>query len=149
MLFWILVIITVVLTLTCVFFADKGSDRIWAGSDDIMAIVAGTVAIASGVVVVIMLCSIISNNVNAGGERASLEEQYKSLRYKVESDSCRDEFGIINKQFVDEVQSWNMDCAKYKRLQNNFWIGIFIPNIYDDFDTINLEDFQYKNSGGQ
>ena len=100
------------------------------------------VTVASVIIAIIMLVFI---SVNQIGGRISFEknqERYKALIYKVESDSYRDELGLLNKEVIDEMQDWNEDLTFYKSNQRDFWIGIFIPNIYDDFEMIDYEKFQ-------
>ena len=136
MIFWIFVIALVVgivlfvLSDNCSFFYN------W-----------DTVAVAdiciSIITIVTMGIIIVATHVTANGEKLANEQRYDSLIYKAETESIRDEFGIANKEYIDEVQAWNEDVIKYKEWQRDFWIGIFIPNIYDDFETIDLESIQY------
>lgn len=39
----------------------------------------------------------------------------------------------------EKIQNWNEDLAKYKVLQNDFWLGIFVPNIFDQFNFIPMK----------
>lgn len=66
---------------------------------------------------------------------------YESLIYKMESTTCRDEFGFLNKEVIDEVAEWNRNLAKHKSLQRDPWIGCFTPNIYDEFEFIDYTSF--------
>lgn len=82
-------------------------------------------------------------------ERATIDayveanrELYKTLVYKVESNAYRDEFGYLNKEIIDEVQEWNTDVKFYQSIQNNFWVGIYVSNVYDEFETIELKNFE-------
>lgn len=129
MLFWMFVIITVVSFLVYEFLDIEFTDLI-----GILGIVIST----------FMLIGIIVSNCSAKGYLVANQEKYKSLIYKVETEEVRDEFGIINKEYIDEIQRWNEDVVKYKAMQRDFWIGIFYPNIFDEFETIDLEDIQYK-----
>lgn len=137
MIFWIFVIALVVgivlfvLSDNCSFFYN------W----DLFAIVDICISI---IVIAIMGIMIVATHVTANGEKLANEQRYDSLIYKAETESIRDEFGIVNKEYIDEVQAWNEDVIKYKEWQRDFWIGIFIPNIYDDFETIDLGNIQFK-----
>ena len=137
MIFWIFVIALVIgiilfaLSENCSFFYS------W----DLFAIADIYISI---IVIAIMGVIIVETHVTANGEKLANEQRYDSLIYKVETESIRDEFGIVNKEYIDEVQAWNEDVIKYKEWQRDFWIGIFIPNIYDDFETIDLGNIQFK-----
>ena len=45
---------------------------------------------------------------------------------------------IGKKELMNQIQEWNEDLAWYKANQKDFWIGIFIPNVFDQFEFINL-----------
>lgn len=138
MIFWIFVILLVIGVI--LLFADY-----YIGIDSFaLEILAAATSLVSGIIVAIMLIVIISNNFGAQGEKLSNQQTYDSLIYKSQTESIRDEFGIVNKEYIDEVQAWNEDIAKYKNWQRDFWIGIFVPNIYDEFETIDLSSIQYK-----
>lgn len=97
--------------------------------------------VISGIIMVIMIfvfaCAYIG--VNAQVERN--KERYNAITYKVESGACRDEFGLLNKEVIDEIQDWNEDVTYYKIFQKDFWVGIFVPNIYDQFETIDYTKY--------
>lgn len=138
MIFWIFVILLVIGVI--LLFADY-----YIGIDSFaLEILAAATSLVSGIIVAIMLIVIISNNFGAQGEKLSNQQTYDSLIYKSQTESIRDEFGIVNKEYIDEVQAWNENVVKYKSWQRDFWIGIFIPNIYDDLETIDLDSIQYK-----
>lgn len=114
-------------------------------NDEPIVFTSGTIAVISGIVILFMVFAIIVNQVSADGFRAKNEQRYNALMYKAQTESIRDEFGIVNKEYIDEVQSWNEDVAKYQTYSNSFWIGIFYPHrAYDGFETINLEDIRIK-----
>lgn len=89
----------------------------------------------------IMIVCITSVYIQANARVEKLKETYNALTYKVESDACRDEFGLLNKEIIDEIQEWNEDITYSKNIQRNFWIGIFIPNVYDQFETIDYTKY--------
>lgn len=116
-------------------------DFIYHVANGFFSIAGVAIVIASSISAMVMLIIIFANQI---GDRALFEsnqERYNALIYKVESDSYRDEFGLLNKEVIDEIQEWNEDLAFRKSNQRDFWIGIFIPNIYDDFEKIDYEKF--------
>jgi hypothetical protein len=137
MLFWICVVLMIIGIVLWVL----GCNKFYSSCMDIVGM---AMSLLGGFVVLIMLIVIIGSNVTAGGYLAANNELYKSLIYKANTEAVRDEFGIINKEYIDEVQNWNISISKNKKYQRDFWIGIFYPNIYDDFEIINLEDIKFK-----
>lgn len=83
----------------------------------------------------LMLISVysVTSYIFASATKAEMRQEYKALVYKVNTESARDEFGVRNKDIIDEVQEWNTNLAFEKNAQRDFWVGIFVPNIYDAF----------------
>ena len=98
----------------------------------------------SGFAVLISLFLIIGEYTTMDSYLEKNREQYKAITYKIESDACRDEFGLINKEVIDEIQEWNKDIIFYQNMQDNFWLGIYYPNVFDEFETIDYESFEKK-----
>ena len=66
-----------------------------------------------GVVALVMLVCIICAHTNVEARLEKNREIYNALTYKMESTSCRDEFGFLSKEVIDEVQDWNKDVKYY------------------------------------
>lgn len=95
--------------------------------------------------IIVMLVVISINNLSGAGYAASNEQKYESLLYKVKTESIRDEFGIVNKEYVDDVQEWNEDVVKYDSYSKDKWIGIFYPEkYYGNWKTIDLNDIKMR-----
>ena len=110
---------------------------------DIVNLFSAIIAVLAWIAAVIMLCCIIGNHVNLDAKVAKYEEQYNALVYKVESPACRDEFGFVNKEIIDEVEDWNSMIMNWRYSRKNLWVGIFYPNnAYEHFETIDYETFR-------
>lgn len=79
---------------------------------------------------------------NVTATRQANAEKYKALTYKLESEACRDQFGLLNKEIIDEVQRWNVKVTYYKAMEDNFWVGIYYPNVYGNLGTIDYETYE-------
>ena len=102
------------------------------------------ISILSGLAVIISLFLIIGEYTTMDSYLEKSREQYKAITYKIESDACRDEFGLLNKEVIDEIQEWNKDVRFNQNIQDNFWLGIYYPNVFDEFETIEYESFEKK-----
>ena len=101
------------------------------------------IATIAGIVATIMLICIIGAHVNLDAKVAKYEEQYNALVYKVESPNCRDEFGFVNKEIIDEIEDWNTMVVNWCHSRKNLWVGIFYPNhAYEQFEVIDYRDFK-------
>ena len=151
MIFWIFVILTVVgiavIAATNVIGSSSGNkvQEFLYYNDEPFVYIGAIVAVISGLVAVIMLIMIIVVQTPADGLRASNEQKYNALVYKAQTEAIRDEFGIVNKEYIDEVQAWNEELAKNQSYAHNFWIGIFYPKrAFDGFEIIDLQRIRMR-----
>lgn len=96
-------------------------------------------SILFGIAVIVMLAFICVHTIQAQGEVKSNQARYESLIYQYENNLYDNDNDIGKKELMSEIQDWNEDLAFGKEMQHNFWIGIFIPNIFDEFEPINLD----------
>lgn len=69
---------------------------------------------------------------------AKWETQYESLTYQLENNLYDNDNDIGKKELMDEIREWNGNLAYCKEIQRNFWVGIYYPNVYDNFEFIPL-----------
>ena len=134
MLFWIVVILLVV-GIVCLNVGINSYDLDW------LELIGIVMTAACVVTVTIMLCIIFANHTTADSMVALNTERHKALTYKLESGACGDEFGLLSKSVIDEIQDWNEDVVSYKAIQDSFWVGIFYPNVFDQFETIDYNEY--------
>lgn len=157
MIFWIFVILTVLGIAVCVatsrisdkhdYHEEKNTKFVnfVYYNDEPIYLTFGTTAVISGIIIFCMLIFIIVAQVQADGIRASNEQTHNALVYKAQTEAIRDEFGVVNKEYIDEVQAWNEYLAKYQSYSHNFWIGIFYPKrAYDGFEFIDLKSIRME-----
>lgn len=97
--------------------------------------------VISGIIMVIMVIVFACSYIGINAQVEKTKEQYNAITYKVESGACRDEFGLLNKEVIDEIQDWNESITYYKNIQKDFLVGIFVPNVYDQFETIDYTKY--------
>lgn len=126
-------------------YSEKGNSKIVEYlyyNDEPYIFTGAAISIIGGIVAFIMLIIIISTHCGINAQVQKWRETYTALTYKLESGSCRDEFGLLNKEIIDEIQNWNEDVVYKQNIQRDFWVGIFFPNVFDEFETIDYERYQ-------
>lgn len=130
MIFWIALIAFVVFFALAIIFDDLS----WKfESIDILFFFLSSLA---GLVVAIMLIVIIVNNVRVEAKIEANKQRYDSLVYQAKNNFYENDNDLGKKDLVNQIQEWNEDLAEGKALQDDFWVGIFYADIYDEFDFI-------------
>ena len=76
--------------------------------------------------------------ISADASVAKWETQYESLTYQLENNLYDNDNDIGKKELMDEIREWNEDLAYCKKIQRNFYVGIYYPNVYDNLEFIPL-----------
>lgn len=128
MLFWIFLILLIV-----------GVVMMFIISDDYIPMSASIFAIGlfGTIISVIFLCV---SYIKLDGDVKSNQVRYDSLMYQYENCLYDNDNDVGKKELMSEIQSWNEDLAWHKTMQRDPWIGIYIPNVYDQFDFIELHE---------
>lgn len=101
------------------------------GGVSIVCFIIGCIAFVSSVLVA------CTEHLGIEGKVAAYQEHYDSLVYQLENNLYDNDLG--KKELYDDITAWNTDLAEKKALQRDFWLGCFYPNIYDDFEFIELQ----------
>lgn len=109
--------------------------------EDMYDIIFMALRICGFVILIILGGIIVTEHCGTDAIIAENTAIYESLIYKMESTTCRDEFGFLNKEVIDEVAKWNQELARNKSLQRDPWIGCFTPDIFDQFEFIDYTSF--------
>lgn len=78
------------------------------------------------------------NYIGADAAVATWQTQYESLTYQLDNNLYDNDNDLGKKELMNQIQDWNTDLAYRKTIQRNFWVGIYYPNVYDDFEFIKL-----------
>ena len=106
---------------------------------DIMPIIFGTLSMIFGIVLAVVVIIAMVANISTDGFIESSKQRYNSLVYQLENNLYDNDNDLGKKELYNQIQDWNEDLAKGKALQNDFWLGAFYPDVYDQFDFIELE----------
>ena len=89
--------------------------------------------------VVVSLVIIACTHIGVDGYVAKMHARHEVLTYQLENDIYDNDNDIGKRELMEEIQYWNEDLASLRENQDDFWIGIYVPNVHDQFEPIKLE----------
>ena len=130
MIFWLVVLSIVVFLGLAVYMEKRFCD--YSGLFVLIALI-------SFIVSIIMLIVIIVNNTNVDAYVAENQMRYEMLVYQYEHDIYNNDNDLGKRDLMEDIQEWNEDLAYRRKAQDDFWVGIFYPNVHDQFEFIELK----------
>ena len=135
MVFW-LVVAALVISIIVIMFRDKINDDYY-----IIVDVSEVISIVLGIVILFMTVAICIGNFGADAKAAKYKERYDSLVCQYENEIYCDDNVVYD--LLTDIRKYNEDLAYYQEIQDDFWIGVFYPNIFDQFELIELDEEWY------
>ena len=129
MLFWIFVML-VVIGIICFIIYENTMSGEWVCNIGLIFEVSGWLAILVSIFIFAV------TYIGLDGDIESYKARYESLTYQYENGLYDNDNDIGKKELMSEIQDWNEDLARNKANQDDFWIGIYIPDVYDQFEFI-------------
>ena len=135
MVFW-LVVAALVISIIVIMFRDKINDDYY-----IIVDVSEVISIVLGIVILFMTVAICIGNFGADAKAAKYKERYDSLVCQYENEIYCDDNVVYD--LLTDIREYNEDLAYHQEIQDDFWIGVFYPNIFDQFELIKLDEEWY------
>lgn len=128
-----LIILTLILTLIGTIWAFKSTDETW---------IAGYIIWNLGLYsLILMLVALPICHIITVISEDQFNKKYVELLYKTNGDAYRNEYGMLSEDILNDILEVNKHLVNGKNIQRNFWIGAFVPNVYDEYVTINYERY--------
>lgn len=129
----LLLIIFVVVTVVCVLILRYSSLDI---DTDFSAIPLAIVMLLSGVAAFICICMLIGAKVPVfeRAERIKREEQYKTIKFILETDK------IPGSDIIEQITDYNSMVLKRQANNKSVWLRAYTHDFWDDMPLIELEE---------
>lgn len=72
------------------------------------------------------------------GQLARYEARYNSLKTQWEENFYDNDNDIGKRELIADIEHWNTDLTYKKTMSKDFWFGTFFPNVYDQFECIDI-----------
>ena len=115
---------------------------LWSMEDGVKYITSGfslVIGFFTGVASLVMIVMAIYSNTTPQADLQAKLQEFNSLRYQMENDIYDNDNDCGKKELYSEVTDWNEMVVRGKLLQNDKWVGVFYPDIYDHLEYIDLE----------
>lgn len=139
MLFWILVIFLIVGIILFIIH-----DTCWNNILADISLIISIPLLALGIIGLIISTPSFVSYIGLDGQIESMNQEREAIIYQLENNIYNNDNDLGLKETINEAVEWNEDIAYKKANQNDFWIGIYIPDIYEDFELIDIENIMNK-----
>lgn len=130
MLFWITIIVMI---LGLILF-----EILFEHDFEISCIISGVISGLAAIALLIEIVVLCVNYIGVNGYIQRVNTRHDMLVYQYENDIYNNDNDLGKRELIEDIQNWNEDLASRKENQDDAWIGIFIPDIYDQFEFIEL-----------
>ena len=130
MLFWMTIIVTI---LSLILF-----EILFEHDFELLYIISGVISLLAAAALLIEIAVLAVNYISVDGYVQKMNTRHNMLVYQYENDVYDNDNDLGKRELIEDIQNWNEDLASRKENQDNVWIGIFIPDIYDQFEFIEL-----------
>ena len=129
----LLLIIFIVLTIVCGLILHYGP---WSWDSDLQGCLLAVIAVVSGVAAFFCICFLIGAKVPAfeRAERIKREEQYKAIRFILDSDKNP------GSDIISEITDYNSMVLKRQANNKSIWLRAYTHDFWDDMPLIELEE---------
>lgn len=95
------------------------------------------IAVLASIAILISVLVFAGNYIGTDAKIAKNKQIYESLTYQYENAVFDEDDDVVGKkELYNQIQDWNKDLAYYQNIQDNFWVGIYYPNVFDQFEFI-------------
>lgn len=114
------------------------SYQLFVNDHDVLFVLSCSFALIFSLVFVFLSIGMVCEYVNIDRRIEEYKTEYNSLVYQYENNIYDNDNDLGKKELMNDILEWNKDLTYMQNAQDDFWIGIFFADIYDQFKTIEL-----------
>ena len=115
---------------------------IWYTLDEWNSDFAGLVIFIGSILTLGAVIAVAVGFIGIDAKVAEYKAGYQVLDYQIKNNFYDNDNEIGKLQLMQRVEYWNRDLSYRQNIQDDFWIGIFIPNVYDQFEYIDYSNMK-------
>ena len=100
----------------------------------------GLTDVILGFALVISLIVLFGSHLGVSADIEFNKEEYNNLCYQLDKIKYDDGISLGEQKILKQVKDWNEDLAFKQKIQKDFWLGCYYPNIYDQFKFIEYKE---------
>lgn len=139
MLFWTFA--TICAFSTIAYFWNES--RKWEDQNELLEFVSSILAWVCGIATVVCLIVMCVSYIDTDAKIEQRNAVYDSLVYQYENDVFdNDDDEIGKKELYNQIEGWNAKVSYWQNIQDDLWLGIFYPNVFDQFKLIEYKEVE-------
>ena len=119
-------------------FAMVGTKDSWGGIGEAINTASFVTTILSAAALLIMIVILIFNRTTPEADYRAWLAKYESLTFQYENNFYDNDNDIGKKELMDDILEDNRNVISGQCNKDNYWIGVFVPDFYDDLPIIDL-----------
>ncbi len=126
-------------------FLISGRMRKWR-VQNFMANIGGAMTVVFTGTLLLMLIAMAIEYIGIDAEYAKKQQHREFLvaQYKT---GVYDGSALSQYHLLQQIDEWNCTLAEKQKLAHDYWVGIFVPNYYDDLGYITVNLFEDVTTG--
>lgn len=114
------------------------SYQLFVNDHDVLFVLSCSFALIFSLVFVFLSIGMVCEYVNIDRRIEKYKTEYDLLIYQYENNIYDNDNDLGKKELMNDILEWNKNLTYMQNAQDDFWIGIFFADIYDQFKTIEL-----------
>ena len=113
---------------------------------DCMENVGGGMTVIFSLILAFMLIAMAITYIGVDAEIAK-KQQHRDFLVTQYKTGIYDSSAYSQYNLLQKIDEWNCDLAEKQKLTHDYWVGIFVPDYYDDLDYITVNLFEDVTTG--